>query len=292
MDYYDRVMLEYYRVLNNAWKTEIKDAARRAIQMLSDLPRHEKLSKTHIDQLIEVIGSQLGDDFASAVNQPTKAFMERNLRLGLRDAQVMVPSRASVGLWGLEDQRLSNIVQQQQTFWVGNHFEADVRKSFTDTLSTALAQGYTKEMLADALKTQFADLAEKSASYWQGLAEHTALRVREFGRLQGYKKAKAQYYRLVVILDDRTSDICRALAAQDKVYPLNTALDVMDNLQSLNTRSSSLDEARDYIKALAPWVKDDQVVYNDEDEPIGVSGAHAPFPPFHWRCRTTTEIVG
>ena len=116
--------------------------------------------------------------------------------------------------------------------------------------------------------------------------------MREFGRLQGYKKAKAQYYRLVVILDDRTSDICRALAAQNKVYPLNTALEVMENLQSLNTRTSSLDSARDYIKALVPWVKDDQVVYNDDDEPIGVSGAHTPFPPFHWRCRTTTEIVG
>lgn len=43
MDYYDLAMLEYYRVLNNAWKAEIKDAARKAIQMLSDLPRHEKL---------------------------------------------------------------------------------------------------------------------------------------------------------------------------------------------------------------------------------------------------------
>ncbi len=137
-----------------------------------------------------------------------------------------------------------------------------------------------------------ANVAGKSAAYWQDLAEHIALRVREFGRLQGYKKAKAQYYRLVVILDDRTSDICRALAAQNNVYPLNTALEAMDNLQSLNTRASSLDDARDYIKALAPWVKDDQVVYNDEDEPIGVSGAHTPFPPFHWRCRTTTEIVG
>ncbi len=79
-------------------------------------------------------------------------------------------------------------------------------------------------------------------------------------------------------------------SADDKVYPLNTALEVMDNLQSLNTRSSSLDDARDYIKALAPWVKDDQVVYGDEDEPIGVSGAHTPFPPFHWRCRTETIV--
>ena len=42
MNYYDKLMLEYYRVLNNAWKTEIRDAARLAIQMLSDMPRAEK----------------------------------------------------------------------------------------------------------------------------------------------------------------------------------------------------------------------------------------------------------
>jgi hypothetical protein len=46
-------------------------------------------------------------------------------------------------------------------------------------------------MLADTLKDQFNDLANRSFHYWQGLAEHTALRIREFGRLQGYKKAKA-----------------------------------------------------------------------------------------------------
>ena len=41
-------------------------------------------------------------------------------------------------------------------------------------------------------KDQFNDLANRSSNYWQGLAEHTALRIREFGRLQGYKKAKAR----------------------------------------------------------------------------------------------------
>jgi len=106
-------------------------------------------------------------------------------------------------------------------FWIGNHFDADIRQNFADTLSKAIEQGYTKEMLADTLKEQFGDIADKSSHYWQGLAEHTALRIREFGRLQGYKKVKAKYYKLVVILDDRTSDICRALAAQDKIYPLN-----------------------------------------------------------------------
>lgn len=50
MYYYDQLMLEYYRVLNNAWKTEIKDAARLAIQKRSDLPRAEKLNEASIDK--------------------------------------------------------------------------------------------------------------------------------------------------------------------------------------------------------------------------------------------------
>jgi len=101
MNYYDQLMLEYYRVLNNAWKTEIKDAARLAIQMLSDMPRSEKLNKGSIDKLMSIINTQLGDDFAALVNEPTKAIIDRCVRLGLKDVQVQAPTKASIGLWGI-----------------------------------------------------------------------------------------------------------------------------------------------------------------------------------------------
>ena len=61
MNYYDQLMLEYYRVLNNAWKTEIRDASRLAIQMLSDMPRAEKLNQSSIEKLMGIINTQLGD---------------------------------------------------------------------------------------------------------------------------------------------------------------------------------------------------------------------------------------
>ena len=189
MNFYDKLMLEYYRVLNNAWKTEIRDATRLAIQMLSDMPRAEKINQNAIDKLMNIINTQLGDDFAALVNEPTKAIIDRCVRLGLKDTQVQAPTKTSIGLWGIEDQHLSSTIQKQQLFWIGNHFEADVRQNFADTLSKAIEQGYTKEMLADTLKEQFNDIANRSSHYWQGLAEHTALRIREFGRLQGYKKA-------------------------------------------------------------------------------------------------------
>ncbi len=57
MNYYDRLMLEYYRILNNAWKTEIRDAARLAIQMLIDMPRAEKINQNSIDKLMGIINT-------------------------------------------------------------------------------------------------------------------------------------------------------------------------------------------------------------------------------------------
>jgi hypothetical protein len=104
-------MLEYYWVLNNAWKTEIKDASRLVIQRLSDMPRAEKLNQSSIDKLIGSINTQLGDDFAALVNESTKAIIDRCVRLGLKDVQVQAPTKTSIGLWGIEDQHLSSTIQ-------------------------------------------------------------------------------------------------------------------------------------------------------------------------------------
>ncbi|MDD5624639.1 MAG: hypothetical protein PHY63_02730 [Candidatus Cloacimonetes bacterium] len=93
MNYYDQLMLEYYRVLNNAWKTEIRDATRLAIQMLNDMPRAEKINNDSIDKLMGIINTQLGDDFAALVNEHTKAIIDRCVRLGLKDTQVQAQPR-------------------------------------------------------------------------------------------------------------------------------------------------------------------------------------------------------
>jgi len=291
VNYYDRMMLEYYKVLNNAWKREIKEAARAAIGMLTEMPKAERVDKRKVDLLLEVINQNLGDDFMMAVSAETKAFVERSLRLGIQDVKTQAKVRINIGLWGIEEQALVAQVQKQNIFWIGQHFGADISQDFRDTLTKALEQGYTKEMLADALKERFSDLGDKGAYYWQGLAEHTALRIREFGRLSGYEKAGAKGYRLVNPMDNRTSEICWALVSQGKVYPLDVALEVRDNLMTIDVEKEGLEEARERIKALAPWVKESQIERDKEGNPVGVSGAHTPFPPFHWKCRTQTEIV-
>lgn len=291
MNAFDRLMYDYYRVLNNAWKREIKESAYLAISTLADMPAAERLDTQRVNQLMAIINQNLGADFAAEVSSQTKSFIERSLRLGIQDVRQEVKSRISIGIYGLQDASLATTLQQQNLFWIANHFGTDIQADFTRSLHQALDQGFTRDQLADLLKTQFQDLGQKSSHYWQGLAEHTALRVREFGRLSGYEKAGARYYRLVNPMDDRTSEICRVLVGQGKIYPLDTALEVRDNLMAIDMQAEGMEAARAHIKALAPWVKDSQIVRDPDGNPTGVQGPHTPFPPFHWKCRTVTEIV-
>ena len=152
VSYFDRMMLEYYQVLNNAWRKEIKEAARTAIGLLSEMPKAERMDRSKVDMLLEVINQNLGDDFMMAVSSETKAYVERSLRLGIQDVKTSAKARISIGLWGIKDQALSAQVQKQNLFWIGQHFGADISDDFRETMTKAIEQGYTKEMLADALK--------------------------------------------------------------------------------------------------------------------------------------------
>lgn len=298
MEYFDKLMLDFYRVLNNAWTKEIKEACYFSIKCLSSIPKAERINKKHIDDIIEVIKANLGDDFMAEVASDNKTFIKRCVMLGINDTKAMIdsghikiPTGISIGLYGLKEQRLVDALSKQNLHWIGKHFSDDISQKFKETLKNAIESGYTRKMLTEKLQEQFQDLTDKSSHYWQGLAEHTALKVREFARLEGYQKAGVKYYKLVVILDERTSDICRALAKEDKLYPLDTAIEIRDNLMALDPNKHSLDTVRDYIKAIAPWISESQIVRDNQNNPIGVSGTHTPFPPFHWKCRTTTEIV-
>ena len=51
----------------------------------------------------------------------------------------------------------------------------------------------------------------------------------------------------------------------------------------------SVAKAKD--KSIPEVVKSEVVEYDPHGKAIGVSGSHTPFPPFHWKCRTTTEIL-
>jgi hypothetical protein len=282
MNKFDSLMFQYYQVLNNAWKDEVKDAARKVITHLASIRSTDRIDDAFVENTMFLVTQSMGEEFAATITKPTQIFMEKCWQYGLGDAVGDYTGSISIGLFGTADDRLATLAARQHVFWVGKHFETDLQGKFQTILADALKAGMRKDELADVYKTQFKKLG-RSDAYWQGMAEHTSLRIRGFSRLYGYQKAGARGYRLVNPMDDHTSDICRALVSQNKVYPLDEAIEIMEKSLAIDPQKVGLERAREELKALSPWVKAKDVIYNDDEEPIGVSGAHSPYPPFHFR---------
>ena len=285
---YDLIMRQYYSVLINAWTDEVKKAAKSAVQMLYNMPDKLKLNTNDVDEMDAIVKAKLGDEFGSLVGKEVNTLTEKSIRQGVGEANAEARFQIT---WQFKEQRVADLMGKQNLFWVRSHYGADISEKFNESVTTAIKEGLRKDQLAELLRQQFRDVAKGGSSYFQGLAEHTMLRMREFGRLSGYEQAGAIGYRLIVVVDDRTSDICMALNNEDKIYPLNEALQVRDDLLKVELQEDNLEKARNTIKALAPWVKDSNVIYDGNNNPMGVQGAYTPFPPFHWKCRTTTAMV-
>ncbi len=278
------MMDNYYALLINAWSDSAKESARFAIKELANLSSTQRADEQFLKGLEYVIRQKMGDEFAFALDEKVKSFMELSYRLSSEEPQF----KGIKINFNPIDVRNIEMVKKQQVFWLQNHYDSAVSSRLQDILSQSLENKWTKTELATQLQTHFSDVVKAGKPYFEGLAEHTGLRVREFGRLTNYKKVGAEYYQIVAVIDDRTSDIC--LALDGKIFPLEPALSAMEAMFEVS-EYKDFDQAKEQLKKIAPFVKEEQIEYDSDGNPSGVNGNHTPFPPFHWRCRTRTVMV-
>lgn len=283
---FNSAMRQLYSGLVNAWQRSAKDAYRDAVQLLSNMDKSSRSDSEKVNALLEVIADRLGDDFAADANKFVKAGTEKAMQIGLVDVKREVGVSIS---WDFENARVSKVLGKQNHFWLRDHFNSSVSNQFKTSLEKGFSQGASSSELADILHDQFKHISKSGMPYFQGLAEHTSLRMRQFGRMDGYVKAGIKYYEIRAILDDRTSDICRAM--HGKRFPVSQGVNLMEQMQSIDIERLTPEEAKARLKSLAPWARESDVIYDTAGRAVDIAGNFVPFPPFHWRCRTRTRAV-
>jgi SPP1 gp7 family putative phage head morphogenesis protein len=281
--YFDTLLHEYYMVLINAWDESVKRAARNAIDKLIALGKNERVNDTIVKDMEFVIRQELGPAFAAALDSKVKTFSEICYKLSAQEPQF----KDFKLRFGPSDERAVQMIKRQNVFWLKKHFDGNISERLQEILQSSVERGLTTRQLASELRTEFGSLVKGSQSYFEGLAEHTGLRVREFSRLTNYKRLGATHYQIVAVIDDRTSDICRAL--DGKIYPLDKALGMMEKMFEVNENWSA-EDAKAHLREVAPFVRADQIERDSDNQPI-IVGEHVGFPPFHWRCRTRTIMI-
>jgi len=297
------------------WGSKAKGVIFEAAQALSDAGLGI-ISQADLDAVLDGIdGKMKGYGFTPAMQSKVRkaagVAISLAMKGALEESKLDVPSS-----FALVDKKALNALTKNYTHWVDGYYHSNVREA----LRVGASEAIVKEGLAgrDAGR-RFKEVADHyfkgkagpapglpaslsvpksyhgtADQYWDGLANHVAYQGNVFGRIDAFKKIGVTKYRIVAVLDRRTSDICRMMHGQ--VFTIEQAQPNLDAWMS--------DTPAD-VKDAAGWQKGPALA-----KEIGLSGykpgATTPsmtpaqlntisskglaLPPYHFRCRTDVDI--
>lgn len=179
-----------------------------------------------------------------------------------------------------------------QTFWIGEfwskHLSARVAATVRrEALERGLGRAEVGRILRGVVSGEFPGVSVpgtyrgSSESYFRMLAGTVRNHASTFGALTGLEQAGFDRYRIVAVMDERTSEVCRTM--NGRTFSVPTGLKQMNE--------TVLAEDPEELKAAAGWKSAEAVrqAAGDGDarsQEHGLAAAGLALPPYHGSCRT------
>ena len=182
--------------------------------------------------------------------------------------------------YSLDDADLGalNTLDEFNGWYIRDKFSKDTSDIINRELSDLLERGGTKREFAQTLETALEDHVTDSKTYWELLADHTLTKIQNMGHVSGYETAGVQYVKIVAVIDNKTTPICRAM--NGKVFKVADFRKQYDKI----IHAAEKHDLKAY-KAAQPMVNGKAMKGEISEEDIKKLGIK--LPPYHFRCRTT-----
>lgn len=158
-------------------------------------------------------------------------------------------------------------------YWVGKEFNKDFSDRLKDIIESAFRGEVARSELAQRLKEEFASELKQSVRYFEGVSDHIISQNQNISTVNQARKYGVKYYKVVAVMDSRTSAICRSM--NGRLIPAEHIERQCDNIMNAKDMASK--------KAAATWAKEP---YNGRSDKMD---SNFGMPPYHFKCRT--EIV-
>lgn len=273
---FERLHRRLQLAMSRAFDRQLRAAIAQALDRLRDLgpgpftPEDGRL-------ILSAMAQRLGADaMQAALRGPLLSLTDALYRVGRREVSLSV--NIDFRHLPMRDLRALDILQSGNLYWVGKTWDSMTRDLLQGALTDYFDGGMTREQLTRRFAIDFAGLSERGQRYFELLADHTATRTRELGRVGAYREAGVRWVRVRAWLDDRTTDICRAL--HGRVLPVQ-------RLERQRDRFLRAVKARNETAARASWRmhRNDRGILGQSTDNLP---AHTAMPPYHFRCRTIT----
>lgn len=231
-----------------------------------------------LQQELEGLGTVVDKGLAESVGR----YLAISYRLGL--AETTKPMGWDVD-FTLGDRDAIHGLHNSGLFWIGKHYGdalGEMPQLLAEVDQVMLKGGLGRGAGGRAVAKIIGGKIKRSDAYWEGFAATVATRARSFGALSGLSSVGATRYEYVNPLDERTSDVCRAL--DGTLFTVKGGLQLRDKLLQAKTPEE--------WKAISPWPKHKDLLASDGKlkKPGELQAAGIAWPPLHFHCRSTIEV--
>lgn len=202
----------------------------------------------------------------------------------------------------LADEEAIAALQGRNTFWIGEHYSANISASIADTTREVIAEAGRSRTIAGALMAERIEATlgavitpggfhGSSIQYFEGLTANAMTVARTYGQLRSFADIGITRYTIVNPSDERTCPICSHM--NGKVFTVKQGVDQMAaELEAKNPED---------IKTTHPWLGIAGLLRVSKTpgrisgtagarDSAALAGAGQSLSPFHFRCRCTVDI--
>ncbi len=274
---FERLYRQLQEAMTNAWTDATRQGIAAALDRLRDLG-DGSFTQEDGAMIMRVLEASVGAEaIQAAMRRPIINLSEGLFRAGAEE----VGKAAGVAINFMRpDLDALDVLKTGNLFWIGNSWNVHTQELFAKTLEEYFSAGMTREDLTRRFAEDFAGLSERGQRYWELLADHTATKTREMGRVSGYERAGVKYVQVRAQLDRNTSEICRHMHGR-----------VIEVATMRTQRDAYLDAVsrRDDASAKAAWTMHGAGA-DLSATPTSKLGSSTASPPYHFRCRTITVL--
>ncbi|MDP8255840.1 MAG: hypothetical protein P9M14_08825 [Candidatus Alcyoniella australis] len=259
-------------LLAKTYRQAEREALTDALRAIESLPGKPKSAE--IKMVLSRLEARLGQPLAATIEQPVLDLATPLYKAGLVEAG----TSAGVDIaFGLTDMDALSVIGKQNLFWVGDHWDNDLKKGFDDALRANYEKGYSRRELVNALEDNVYGLATspEQMEHLDLMADHISAKTREIGRVEGYIRSGVEEIR---VRSERSESTCAFCLDMDgRIISVRALAEQRDSIMAAKSVAD--------LKAAQSWHSKPLGV-RTKDLPAGVAG-----PPYHGRCYCTTIPV-
>lgn len=234
----------------------------------------------------KVWGKKISSDTLKAVDKVVKTVYSSAKEFATTQSGIKVPT------WTLPDIRAAKALDRQFTTFLSTNYKRVTDPRIREVVSNGFKMTLDSESIARQLEDSLSGTYNDYKS-WNQLASYETNFSRNVGQLFTYRDMQVAYCEYVAIIDERTTEFC---------------LDIDGQIISVDVASNHADEVLDIndpddIMSSKPFVHsvgggrysngtDEFSLPSDKGTDVTsiLEQYGVEFPPFHYLCRTTTEI--